>query len=62
MKKKSDAKKKGKKSKGKVGKVMQEFEAGKLHSGSKAGPMVTNPRQALAIGMSEQRKAAKKKK
>ena len=44
----------------KVGKVMGEFKAGKLHSGSKNGPMVTNHKQAVAIGMSEARKASKK--
>jgi hypothetical protein len=44
----------------KVGKVMGEFKAGELHSGSKNGPMVTNRKQAVAIGMSEARKASKK--
>ncbi|CAB4214176.1 hypothetical protein UFOVP1466_28 [uncultured Caudovirales phage] len=36
----------------KVGKVMGEFGAGKLHSG-KGGPVVKNPKQAIAIAMSE---------
>ena len=40
---------------------MKEFEAGKLHSGSKKGPKVTNPKQAIAIGYSEARKAKGKK-
>lgn len=44
----------------KVGKVMKEFKAGKLHSGSKKGPLVKNRNQAIAIGMSEQRKARKR--
>ena len=44
----------------KVKKVMKEFSSGKLHSGSKKGPVVTNPRQAVAIGYSEARKAKKK--
>jgi uncharacterized protein DUF6496 len=44
----------------KVGKVMKEFAAGKLHSGSKHGPKVSNPRQAVAIGYSEARKAKRK--
>jgi len=44
----------------KVGKVMGEFKAGELHSGSKSGPIVKNPKQAIAIGMAEARKAAKK--
>lgn len=43
--------------KGKAGKVMSEYDHGRLHSGSKHGPIVTNPKQAKAIAMSEQRKA-----
>lgn len=35
--------------------VMPEFRAGKLHSGSKHGPIVTNPKQAKAILLSEAR-------
>ena len=42
--------------KGKVEKVMKEFAEGKLHSGSKKGPVVTSRKQALAIGYSEARK------
>jgi hypothetical protein len=42
---------------GKMGKVMSEFKAGTLRSGSKAGPKVTKPAQARAIGMSEAGKA-----
>ena len=45
----------------KVPKVMNEFKAGELHSGSKKGPVVTNPKQAVAIAMSEARTAAKKR-
>jgi len=37
----------------KVGKVMKEYKAGELHSGSKTGPKVTSRAQAIAIGMSE---------
>jgi hypothetical protein len=44
----------------KVKKVMEEFKAGKLHSGSKKGPKVTNPKQAIAIGLSEARKSGAK--
>lgn len=51
-----------KKAKGKVEKVMKEFGAGKLHSGSKKGPKVTSRAQAIAIGLSEQRKAGGKRK
>ena len=36
----------------KVGTVMREFKAGKLHSGKK-GPVVKNPKQAIAIALSE---------
>ena len=37
----------------KVGTVMKEFKEGKLKSSS--GQKVTNPKQAIAIGLSEQR-------
>ncbi len=43
----------------KVGKVMGEFKEGKLHSGSKSGPVVKSRKQAIAIGLSEARKAKK---
>lgn len=45
----------------KVGKVMREFHAGKLHSGSKHGPLVTSRKQAQAIGMSEAGLSRKRK-
>ena len=32
----------------KVGKVMKEYKAGKLHSGSKKGPVVKSQKQAVA--------------
>lgn len=35
--------------------VMKKFKAGKLHSGSKRGPVVKNPAQAQAIQISEAR-------
>lgn len=35
--------------------VPKKFKAGVLHSGSKHGPIVTNPKQALAIQISEAR-------
>lgn len=41
----------------KIAKVMREFKHGKLHSGSKKGPMVKSRKQAVAIALSEQRKA-----
>jgi len=43
--------------KGKVHKVMSEFKHGTLHSGSKKGPEVKSRKQAIAIALSEQRKA-----
>lgn len=39
---------------GKVGVVMGEFKSGDLRSG-KNGPKVTNPKQAIAIALSEAR-------
>lgn len=41
----------------KIGKSMHEFSEGKLHSGSKKGPVVKSRKQAIAIGLSEARKA-----
>lgn len=47
------------KSQKKVGKVMREFKAGKLHSGKK-GPVVKSPKQAIAIALSEAGMSKKK--
>lgn len=44
----------------KVAKVTGEFKKGELHSGSKKGPEVTNPKQATAIALSEARNAGAK--
>jgi len=44
----------------KIGKVMKEFDQGKLHSGSKKGPKVTNPKQAIAIGINEAKRRGMK--
>ena len=38
-----------------IGKEMHKFKIGKLHSGSKKGPIVTNPKQAIAIALSAAR-------
>ena len=46
----------------KVGKVMKEYKAGELHSGSKSGPAVTSRKQAIAIAMSEAGMSKKTKK
>jgi hypothetical protein len=47
--------------KGKVEKVMKEYKEGKLHSGSKKGPVVKSNKQAVAIAMSEAGMSKKKK-
>lgn len=47
-----------KKSQDKVRENMEEMKDGKLHSGS--GKKVTNPKQAIAIGLSEARKSGTK--
>ncbi len=39
---------------------MTEMKEHKLHSGSKKGPIVTNPKQGIAIALSEARKAGAK--
>jgi hypothetical protein len=43
-----------------VGDAMHEFKAGGLHSG-KGGPKVTSRKQAIAIGLSSERRAKKGK-
>lgn len=45
----------------KIGKVMKEYKEGTLHSG-KGGKVVKNPKQAIAIAISEGKKASKGKK
>jgi hypothetical protein len=37
--------------------TMKEWKAGKLHSGSKKGPVVKSQKQAVAIALSEEKKA-----
>lgn len=53
------AMKKGGKFEAKVKTVMHEFGKGELHSG-KSDKIVTNPKQAIAISLSEARRATKK--
>jgi len=48
------------KSRRKVKKVMEEYKSGSLKSS--AGYTVVNPKQAIAIALSEQRQADKKRK
>ena len=43
----------------KIGKVMGEYKEGTLHSG-KNGPVVKNPKQAIAIAINESKKRKKK--
>jgi|TARA_R110002126_G_scaffold81893_1_gene201391 hypothetical protein len=43
------------KAEAKISKVMREYKAGTLHSG-KGGPVVKNPKQAVAIALSQSRK------
>lgn len=45
--------KKPTKSQKKISKVMREFKSGALHTGSKKGPIVKNPKQAIAIALSQ---------
>jgi hypothetical protein len=45
----------------KIGKVMGEYKEGTLHSG-KGGKVVKNPKQAIAIAISEAMKKARYKK
>ena len=35
---------------------MEEFKKGTLHSGSKTGPIVKSRKQAIAIGLSQERR------
>jgi hypothetical protein len=46
----------------KMNTVMKEFKEGKLHSGSKKGPVVKSRSQAIAIAMNQSRKAEGKAK
>jgi hypothetical protein len=57
-KKKSGARKYGPKAGKSVEREMKAFKQGKLKSGS--GRKVTNPKQAIAIGLSEARKSGAK--
>jgi len=43
-----------------VQRAITEMKSRKLHSGSKKGPTVTNPKQAIAIGLSEAKRAGGK--
>jgi hypothetical protein len=57
--KKKSARKYSRGAQAKVAKTMHERKRGKLRSG-RSGKKVTNPKQAIAIGLSEARRAGKK--
>ena len=57
FKKAKKIKKSNEKKEGKVEKVLHEYKEGELHSGSKKGPKVKKRKQAIAIALSEARKA-----
>ena len=46
----------------KIGKVMEEFKLGTLHSGSKKGPKVKSKKQAIAIALNSARTMKRKNK
>jgi hypothetical protein len=50
----------GKKAQAEVKEAMHEMKEGKLKSGGKSKKKVTNPKQAIAIGLSKARKKGAK--
>lgn len=51
----------GPKGEAKIQRTMHEWGAGQLRSGSKKGPVVKNQKQAVAIALSQGRKASRAK-
>lgn len=45
----------------KISKVMHEWKAGTLHSGSKRGPKVRSRKQAVAIALASAKKSKSRK-
>lgn len=43
-----------------IAETMHEYKKGSLHSGSKHGPTVTSRKQAIAIGLSQERRMGHK--
>ena len=52
----------GKAAKAKMHKAMHDFKVGSMHAGKKSGPVVRSRKQAIAIALSQARKASKKNK
>lgn len=50
------------KAKAKIKLAMEHFKEGEMHSGKKTGPVVTNPKQAIAISLDMARREGKKRK
>jgi hypothetical protein len=51
----------GPKGKAKMATTMHEWGKGELHSGSKKGPIITDQKQAVAVALSQARKASRAK-
>jgi hypothetical protein len=51
-----------KKQQAKIGKVMHEYKAGTLNTGSKTGPVVKSRKQAIAIALSQAKVSKPQKK
>jgi uncharacterized protein DUF6496 len=52
---------KGQATQRKVHKVLAEYKAGTLHSGSDTGPIITDRKQAVAVALNSARRAGAKR-